>query len=78
MEKLDEYCEEWKNFYKEKNYSAMEKTMKKIQQKLSSSKVIENTIDKARNIEKIQKYINEKGNIEDLSKEEKELLEQIN
>lgn len=78
LEKLDEYCEEWKNFYKEKNYSKMEKTMKKIQQKLSSSKVIENTIDKARNIEKIQKYINEKGNIEDLSKEEKELLEQIN
>jgi hypothetical protein len=77
LDKLSEYCNQWKEQYNEKNYDEMEKTIKKIKQKLDSSKLVEDTINEARNIEKIQEYIKEKGSIENLSSEEKELLEKI-
>lgn len=77
MDKLSDYCNEWKKQYKEQNYEEMEKTMKKIKQQLTQKKVVEEIINEARNLEKIQKFIKEKGNIENLSKSEKELLEKI-
>ncbi len=77
LEKLSEYCNEWKQQYKEQNYEEMEKTMKKIKQQLTQKKIVEETINEARNLEKIQKFIKEKGNIENMSDLEKELLEKI-
>lgn len=77
VDKLSEYCNEWKQQYKEQKYEDMEKTMKKITTQLKKSTLVEETINEARNLEKIQKYIGEKGNIENLSKAEKELLEKI-
>lgn len=77
LEKLNEYCNEWKQQYKEQNYEEMEKTMKKIKQQLSQKKIIEETINEARNLEKIQKFIKEKGNIENLTENEKQVLEKI-
>lgn len=77
LDKLSEHCEEWKKQYKEKDYEGMSKTMTKIKQKLNQNKVVEETINKARSIENIQKYIKEKGNIENLSEEQKELIEKI-
>lgn len=77
LEKLNQDCETWKKQYEEKDYEGMEKTIKKIKQKLSKNKVIEETIKEARDIEQIQKYIEERGSIENLSENEKELIEKI-
>ncbi len=77
LDKLSSYCNEWKQQYKEQNYKEMEKTMKKIKQQLNQKKIVEEIINEARNLEKVQKFIKEKGNIENLSKSEKELLEKI-
>lgn len=77
LEKLNEYCNEWKEQYKKQNYEEMEKIMKKIKQQLSQKKIVEETINEARNLEKIQKFIKEKGNIENIGDLEKELLEKI-
>ena len=77
LEKLDSDCEEWKKQYQEKDYEGMEKTIKKIKKKLDNNKVVENTINKARERENIQKYIQEKGSIDSLSAEEKELINKL-
>lgn len=60
LDKLIQYCNEWKEQYKDKDYKAMEKTMQKITKNLKQSQAIEDTINEARNLEKIQKYIKEK------------------
>lgn len=78
LEKLNQYCEEWKENYKKQDYKAMEKSKNKIKQRLEKSEIIEDIITEARNIEKIQKYIEKKGSIENLSEKEKQLLEKIN
>lgn len=78
LSKLNEDCEEWKKQYKEKDYDGMEKTMKKIQQKLNKNKTVEEIIEEARNIENIQKYIEKKESIDNLSEKEKELIEKLN
>lgn len=77
LDKLNDYCNEWKKQYKEQNYEEMEKIMKKIKQQLTQKKVVEEIINEARNLEKIQKFIKEKGEIKNLSTSEKELLEKI-
>ncbi len=75
MDTLNQYCSEWKKQYNEKDYEGMESTIKKIKQKLNSSKLVEETIKEARDIENIQNYINEKGSIDALSEDERALLE---
>ncbi len=77
MEKLEGYCQEWQQKYKEKDYSGMEKAAQKIRTKLKQTQIVEEMINKARNVEKIQKYIKENGNIDSLTDVEKELLEKI-
>lgn len=77
MEKLEGYCQEWQQKYKEKDYSGMEKAAQKIRTKLKQTQIVEEMINKARNVEKIQKYIKENGDIDKLTDVEKELLEKI-
>ncbi len=77
LEKIQEYCQEWKENYTKENYQEMQKTMNKIKQRLDKSESIEKIIKQAREIEKIQKYIEEKGSIENLSESEKMLIEKI-
>ena len=55
LEKIQEYCQEWKENYTKKNYQEMQKTMNKIKQRLDKSESIEDIIKQAREIEKIQK-----------------------
>ena len=76
-EDLEKYCNEWKESFKQKDYQSMENTMKKINRRLEKNKILEKTIEEARNIEKIQEYISKKGSIDNLSEKEKELLEKI-
>lgn len=77
IEDLEKYCNEWKESFKQKDYQSMENTMKKINRRLEKNKILEKTIEEARNIEKIQEYISKKGSIDNLSEKEKELLEKI-
>ncbi len=77
VDKLSEYCNEWKEAYKGNDYEGMEQSMNKITQRLKQSKIVEETITEARNIEKIQEFINEKGSLDNLTDNEKELLEKI-
>lgn len=77
LENLSELCQEWKESYKREDYSEMEKNMKKIKQKLNKNLTIESIINEARNLEKIQKYIEEKGSLDNLTENEKTLLEKI-
>lgn len=77
VEELEKYCNEWKESYNKKDYQSMQSAMKKINKRLEKNKMIETTINQARNIEKIQEYIDKKGSIDNLSEKEKELLEKI-
>ena len=58
-------------------YDEMKKSSNKIKQRLEKSEMVEDIINEARNIEKMQKYIEKKGSIENLSEKEKQLLEKI-
>lgn len=77
LEKLNQYCEEWKENYKKQDYEKMKKNINKIKDRLEKSELVEEIINEARNIEKVQKYIEKKGSIENLSDKEKQLLEKI-
>ena len=77
LEKIEEYCQEWKENYFKGNYKEMQKSINKIKQRLDKNESIEKIIKQAREIEKIQKYIEEKGSIENLSESEKMLIEKI-
>ena len=77
IEDLEKYCNDWKESFKQKDYQSMENTMKKINRRLEKNKILEKTIEEARNIEKIQEYNSKKGSIDNLSEKEKELLEKI-
>lgn len=77
LEKIEEYCQEWKENYSKGNYKEMQKSINKIKQRLDKNESIEKIIKQAREIEKIQKYIEEKGSIENLSESEKMLIEKI-
>lgn len=77
LEKLNQYCEEWKENYKKQDYEEMKKNINKIKDRLEKSELVEEIINEARNIEKVQKYIEKKGSIENLSDKEKQLLEKI-
>lgn len=77
LEKIEEYCQEWKENYSKENYKEMQKSINKIKQRLDKNESIEKIIKQAREIEKIQKYIEEKGSIENLSESEKKLIEKI-
>lgn len=77
LEKLNQYCEEWKENYKKQDYEEMKKSINKIKQRLEKSELVEEIINEARNIEKVQKYIEKKGSIDNLSDKEKQLLEKI-
>lgn len=78
LEKLNEYCQEWKENYQKEDYEGMKKSLNKIKQRLEKSKVVEKIINEARTIEKIENYIEKKGSIDKLTEQEKELLEKIN
>ena len=50
IEDLEKYCNDWKESFKQKDYQSMENTMKKINRRLEKNKILEKTIEEARNI----------------------------
>lgn len=77
VEKLEKYCENWKNFYENKDFSGMERSYKNIENYLNKVIPIENTINEARKIQNIHSLIKNNGKNFNLSKEELSLAEKL-
>ena len=76
-EKLSKYNDNWKQYYKEQNFTAMEKEYKKIKQTLKEILPTENTIKQAREIENIHLLIKNNGQNFNLSKEQLQLAQKL-
>ncbi|MCI8965680.1 MAG: hypothetical protein HFJ43_04985 [Clostridia bacterium] len=76
MEKLEKYCDKWKNAYSNKNIEEMNKEYKKI--KICENKVIQikQVLDKVKVIENINSIINNSNNF-NLTSDELELAKKI-
>ena len=77
IEKLSQSCEEWKEELKKENYEGMKKSINKVKQRLEQSLIVENTIKEARNIEKMEKYIEKNGSLDNLTESQKNLLKSL-
>ncbi len=73
IERLEKYCESWKSAYKEQDLNSMNKLFNNIQKQLKNIVPLENTINKAREIENLQTLITNNGGNFDISNEELEL-----
>lgn len=77
IEKLEKYENNWKQYYKDRNFDEMQREYEKIQEKLKEITPIENTIKEARVISNIHQLIQNNGKNFDLSEEALELAKQI-
>lgn len=77
VEKLEKYCENWKGFYENKDFSGMEKSYKNIENYLNRVMPIENTINEARKIQNIHSLIKNNGKNFDISEQELILAEKL-
>lgn len=68
IEKVQEYSNNWKSFYLQKDFSNMEKEYKKIETKMEKIIPLENIIKEVREIENIHNLIKNNGKIFDLTK----------
>ena len=77
LDKINKCEENWKNFYKEKNFEGMDKEYKKIQNELKKVMPIEETLKSARTLETLHLLMKNKGEKFELSTEEIELANQL-
>lgn len=77
IEKLEQYCNSWKEAYENQDISLMEKNYKKIEKQLESIVPLENTINKARTIENLQNLITNNGGDFNFSETELELAKML-
>lgn len=77
IEKINKYSQNWKTYYKQKNFDGMEKEFKKLKKEIKDILPLENTIKQARSIENIHTLIKNKSGNFNLSKEEMELAEKL-
>lgn len=77
IEKLDLYCEKWKEAYNNQNLSEMEKNLKKIENYKEKTIPLRNILEKSDKIENIHTYIINNGNNFNLTEMENELLEKL-
>lgn len=73
IEKLDKHCENWHIAYNDKNLTEMTKLYKNIKTQLNNIVPLENTINKAREIENMQTLITNNGGNFDINIEKIEL-----
>lgn len=73
VEKLNDYCEKWNEAYKNQDLETMNKNFKKIEKQLENIVPLENTINKAREIENLQNLITNNGGDFNISNEKLEL-----
>lgn len=77
MEKLGKYENNWKEYYKQKDFEGMEREYQKIKERLKELIPIENTLKEARVIENLHLLIKNNGQNFDLSNEEFELTKML-
>ena len=77
IEDLEEYINDWKEFYNNKDFNSMEKEYKKIQNELRDLIPIQNTLNEANKIEILHNLIKNNNGKFNLLKEELELAEKI-
>lgn len=73
VEKIEKYCEKWKSAYKNQDLETMKKEFKNINKQLENIVPLESTINKAREIENLQKVIENNGENFNISNETFEL-----
>ena len=78
IEKIEKYSNNWKEYYKNKDFEGMEKEYKKIKEKMEEIIPLEKTIKNAIKIETIHNLIKNKGKNFDLSQEEVDLATKLN
>lgn len=77
IEKINNYLENWKNYYNDKNFDKMESEFNKMEKELEKVIPLENTIKEARIVENLHILIKNKGGEFNLSNEEKELAKKL-
>lgn len=75
--KLEEYVENWKGHYNNKDIEGMDREYKKIVKQLSNAVPIENILKETRQIEVLHNLIKNNGNNFELSDEQKRLVENL-
>ena len=75
--KMNQYINEWKNAFENKDFNTMEKQYKKIETELKELAPIENTINQARTIENLHNLIKNNGQDFNLTKEQLELAQKL-
>lgn len=73
VEKLGGYIDKWKKYYEEQNFTNMEYQYKKIQEYLEKVIPLEETLQKAREVENLHELIKNNGKNFDISAETEEL-----
>ena len=74
---MNQYINEWKSAFENKDFNTMEKQYKKIETELKELAPIENTINQARTIENLHNLIKNNGQDFNLTKEQLELAEKL-
>lgn len=77
VEKIDSYISNWNAFYKNQDFTSMEKQYKKIEKELQNIMPLENVITKARVVENLHNLIKNNGKKFNLSNEEIELANKL-
>ena len=77
VEKLDNYISNWNEFYKNQDFTSMEKQYRKIENELHNIMPLENVITKARVVENLHNLIKNNGKNFNLSNEELELANKL-
>ncbi len=77
VEKMDNYISNWNEFYKNQDFTSMEKQYRKIEKELQNIMPLENVITKARVVENLHNLIKNNGKNFNLSNEELELANKL-
>lgn len=77
IEKLENYCNKWQEFYKEKDIEGMQKAFKNLENYKEKIVPLRNIINQAEKIENIHTYIMNNGKSFEISEIEEELLKKL-
>ena len=77
MKKLEKYMSNWNKYYENQNFDGMEKEYNKMKKIINNLLPIEETINKYKNIENLQKLIKNNGKNFNLSEDEIELSKKL-
>ena len=76
IESIEKYSNNWEKYYKEQDVKGMQKEFKKIEKSLEKVIPLEDVLKRARQIENIQKLVENKNSF-DLSEVEQELTKKL-